>query len=504
MLKATPIGLAGAAGRCEPGDTDALRCFGEGAAVLEALDFTAERLHAKPRRRLSLFRRSGRRHRLATVLPGMVRACLAVLFGILLPAVEAQAQDLAADRAALEALYNATGGANWTNNTNWLSTTEPVGNWHGVTVSNGRVTELDLVENQLTGTMPAELGTLASLEILYLQGNQLTGSIPAELGDLASLRRLVLSENQLTGNIPSELGNLASLELLYLRSNQLTGTVPSQLGNLANLEVLYLHRNQLTGPLPQNFTNLESLTSFSFNNGATGLCAPTDTAFQDWLQAIPNRDNGPNCSADNYLIPARTPLTYPKAGSVLDDLISRVASGEITAEQAAQEAPLHRGDAVAVTIHLRSANVDGVMTFLQSNGVTPRNQGEDYVEAFVPIRLLGPVSQQTGVLRMRMIQPPEPDQMAIPGNGPAVHGSPAWNRAGYRGQGIKVGVIDGGFTGLGGLLGTELPAIVQARCYTSASDSPTSNLSDCETDTHGTVVAGPGHRSGRRAVHSQS
>ena len=36
------------------------------------------------------------------------------------------------DRAALTALYNATGGANWGNNTNWLSD-GPLGEWYGVT-----------------------------------------------------------------------------------------------------------------------------------------------------------------------------------------------------------------------------------------------------------------------------------------------------------------------------------------------------------------------------------
>ena len=510
---------------------------------------------------ISAFQRSGLRHRLATVLPGPVLASLAILFGFLIPAVESRAQGLAADRAALEVLYNATGGANWTNNTNWLSTTEPVGNWHGVTVTNERVTGLLLSNNELSGTIPTQLGNLSNLRTLQLSNNQLTGTIPTELGNLANLTRLDLYRNQLTGSIPtqlgnlanltslnlginqltgsiptqlgnlanltslnlegnqltgsiptqlgnlsnleilkfarnrltgpipSSLGNLANLQWLWLTSNQLTGTVPAALGNLANLEMLRLGANRLTGPLPQSLTNLESLTIFSFNNGTTGLCAPTDSAFQDWLQAIPNRDNGPNCSADNYSIPARTPLTYPKAGSVLDELIARFESGEITAEDAASEAPLHRGDAVGVTIHLQSGNVSAMVTFLQNNGVTPRNQGEDYVEAFVPIRLLGPVSQQTGVLRMRMIQPPEPDQMAVPGNGPAVHGSPAWNQAGYTGQGIKVGVIDAGFDGLEDLLGTELPATVQAMCFDSDFDEPTSNLSDCETNIHGTAVA---------------
>jgi Leucine-rich repeat (LRR) protein len=53
-----------------------------------------------------------------------------------------------ADREALEALYNATGGENWANNENWLSE-EPLDDWFGVTVSDGRVTELALDDNQL-------------------------------------------------------------------------------------------------------------------------------------------------------------------------------------------------------------------------------------------------------------------------------------------------------------------------------------------------------------------
>ena len=53
--------------------------------------------------------------------------------------------------------------------------------------------------------------TISRLLALYLNGNQLTGSIPPELGDLASLTRLYLHNNQLTEPIPPELGNLASL-----------------------------------------------------------------------------------------------------------------------------------------------------------------------------------------------------------------------------------------------------------------------------------------------------
>ena len=64
----------------------------------------------------------------------------------------------ASDRAALVALYNAAGGANWTNNTNWLSA-RPLGEWHGVTTDgNGRVTELNLYRQPVTRNDSARTG----------------------------------------------------------------------------------------------------------------------------------------------------------------------------------------------------------------------------------------------------------------------------------------------------------------------------------------------------------
>ena len=145
------------------------------------------------------------------------------------------------DREALVALYNATGGLNWRNNTNWLSG-RPLGEWHGVTTdSNGRVVAMDLYSNQLSGEIPAELGSLTNLTELRLHGN-----------------------HRLTGEIPPELGNLTNLKVLWLFANQLSGEIPPELGNLTDLLVLWLHANQLSGEIRRSWATSPGCKSYGF------------------------------------------------------------------------------------------------------------------------------------------------------------------------------------------------------------------------------------------------
>ncbi len=133
-----------------------------------------------------------------------------------------------ADREVLITFYNATGGSNWGNNTNWL-TDWPMDSWHGVATSGGRVVSISLASNRLTGELPPELGDLSHLEELLLADNRLTGSIPPELGNLTSLVAADLGRNQLTGDIPPEFANLKSLQMMDIASNQMTGCVPGGL-----------------------------------------------------------------------------------------------------------------------------------------------------------------------------------------------------------------------------------------------------------------------------------
>ena len=202
----------------------------------------------------------------------------------------------AADRAVLEAFYDATGGAGWANSTNW-KTLAPLGEWFGVTTDpNGRVTELELGVNQLTGQIPPSLGHLSNLRNLVLWVNQLSGPIPAELGNLANLTWLGLGTNALTGLIPPELGGLVGLEYLDLAGNALTGPIPAELGGLANLRSLYLHVNELSGPIPPELGNLSRLEVLGLTENRLSGPIPSELASLvnlKWLELAANDLSGP-------------------------------------------------------------------------------------------------------------------------------------------------------------------------------------------------------------------
>ena len=197
---------------------------------------------------------------------------VSIFAGASRPAVTARADS--GDRDALVALHNATGGANWTNNENWLSD-EPIGEWRGVTTDgDGRVTNLNLGVSGLTGPIPSELGNLTNLEVLYLHSNRLTGRIPTELGGLSNLTDLYLDSNGLTGPIPAELGNLTNLEDLYLHFNDLTGRIPAELGGLSNLSYLDLGGNELTGGIPAELGGLSNLQLLNLSGNRLTGCIP--------------------------------------------------------------------------------------------------------------------------------------------------------------------------------------------------------------------------------------
>ena len=188
---------------------------------------------------------------------------------------------------------------------------------------------LDLSSNEFTA-FPWELGGLDNLEVLELDGNRLT-SIPSGLGRVAGAKRVASrsarppsfperwsesgdpwrldsDENRLTSvsvklerldalrarmtddanhsmGARAGAGAFPSLDVLDVSSNELSGPLPAGLIEFTGIASLGLADNAgLAGPLPLGLTALEHLEDL--HTTGTGLCAPADPEFLDWLEGV--------------------------------------------------------------------------------------------------------------------------------------------------------------------------------------------------------------------------
>jgi hypothetical protein len=227
--------------------------------------------------------------------------------------VAAQATDYVAyigipyhERQALLAFYNSTGGDSWTNRSGWkeppletdgFAAYGTEGTWYGVTVDITRPPEMhpvtvkviNLSNNNLSGTLPANLGNLTNLISLTVNG-AVGGSLPASMVSLLKLQVLSVSESNLEGSIPAWLGSMPVLNVLELSRNRLSGTIPPGLGNCKSLSSFSISLNAVVGPIPSEFTNLTNLSGGSI---ACNALFATDPAVEAFLDArLPGWEEG--------------------------------------------------------------------------------------------------------------------------------------------------------------------------------------------------------------------
>ena len=86
---------------------------------------------------------------------------------------------------------------------------------------------------------------------------------------------------------------------LRLSSNGLRGTLPPGLGRMTRLVELHLDGNALVGPLPLSLLQLRLQT---FRYGGTSVCVPLDSAFRDWLLAVPTREGPEELCVDERAV----------------------------------------------------------------------------------------------------------------------------------------------------------------------------------------------------------
>ncbi|CAO2046607.1 unnamed protein product [Urochloa humidicola] len=104
--------------------------------------------------------------------------------------------------------------------------------------------------NNLSGPLPTDIG-FSKLSYLALSNNKLTGPIPSSISHLQdSLFEVLLLNNQLSGCLPHELGMLHKAAVIDAGENQLTGPIPSSFSCLASVEQLNLGENRLYGQVP--------------------------------------------------------------------------------------------------------------------------------------------------------------------------------------------------------------------------------------------------------------
>lgn len=196
---------------------------------------------------------------------------------------------------ALQTFYTSTNGAQWDDKAGWVTTNTPC-TWFGVTCQAGHVSEVNLPNNNLAGSLPAQLSELTHLQVLNLMHaeatiGRLVGSVPASLGSLTQLQTLNLSGHQLTGTIPAQLGNLDSLRILNLSNNNLTGAIPTVLGGLSNLEILALNDNQFSGVIPVELAGLSNLQRLVLaNNNLSGTIPVSLSGLSNLTQLVLTRN----------------------------------------------------------------------------------------------------------------------------------------------------------------------------------------------------------------------
>jgi len=128
---------------------------------------------------------------------------------------------------------------------------------------------IDMGDNFLTGPFPSdELGQMSNLQILFINGNRLTGTLPSMPWErMPNVSILSIGGNnggnQLSGTIPTELGLLTAMTRLDLNMMALTGTIPSELGRMTGMGTLLLHNTELTGTIPPELVAMTTLDAFT-------------------------------------------------------------------------------------------------------------------------------------------------------------------------------------------------------------------------------------------------
>lgn len=185
---------------------------------------------------------------------------------------------------------------------------------------------------------------------------------------------------------------------------------------------------------------------------------------------------------------------YTKLDSVLDQLVvDRTAGVSVDAITPGAVRPtlsqlglIEYGEGqVGVTIRFRGPG-QTIRDFVTTHNGHIAYNFDGAIEAYIDVAFLPDLDALEETDHVDAIRRPEPQVIS---QGVQIHNAPSWQAAGYSGQGVKVGIIDGGFMGWSSLPVADMPSVGGARCYTGGGFYTTS-FPSCQTGSnHGTAVA---------------
>lgn len=178
--------------------------------------------------------------------------------------------------------------------------------------------------------------------------------------------------------------------------------------------------------------------------------------------------------------PAAAPGAKPAQNATLDSalatLADRGASGAAPASMAEAAGLKVDGDLVEVVAEVDAANVAAAQQAIQAAGgqVVYTSLDNTQIQALTPVGALRALADDPAIAYVR-----QPDYLTPSGElqagqlttvGVTLSNATPWHNAGYRGTGVRIAVIDGGFQGYTDLLGTDLPATVVVQNFASTGD----------------------------------
>ena len=135
------------------------------------------------------------------------------------------------------------------------------------------LTELDVRNNDLKGTLPEEFGRLINLRSLSVSSNGFEGTIPYWIYNLPSLETFLAAENKLGGTLPA-FSTFKKMTYVDLSKNELSGEIPSSFLEAVDIDekvVGDLSSNNIEGSVPQDLSRLGRLTIHLQDNRITGI-----------------------------------------------------------------------------------------------------------------------------------------------------------------------------------------------------------------------------------------